>query len=238
MSDSNNFYVDSLKFAIEPITKSFEEIKHWIYTEFKGVTIDILDSVPLNSKAYYRGKDLTKFITQKLSFSISEGVHCNIVKYKNSSKVFIILNGLYQYRGSTPIDSLPEAKRIIEVFICEYQYLKFTQVDICQDKPSKFSTVRAKLPLKKISALPKRKSNLYKTDGVVTGIYLQKKKSKAQKKYLIYDKTFKNDLDISITRFELTYSKHFYIDNVLDLKVHISRISEEFKDFLHHIQNL
>lgn len=234
----NQLNVDTLKFAISPIDESFEDIKLWVFSEFEGATIDIVDSIPLNIKAYFRGSNATQHITQKLSFSISKKTYCNIVKYKNSSRVFIILVGLYQYQDSTTINSFPEAQRVIEAFINEYQYLEFTQVDICEDNASKFSTVRAKLSLKKISDLPKRKCNLYKTNGVVTGIYLQDKGSTMQKQYLIYDKTFKNDLDITVTRFELKYTKCFCVDNILDLESNILRIKEEFKDFLYKIKNL
>ncbi len=233
----NQLNVDTLKFAISPIDESFEEIKLWVDSEFEGVTIDICDSVPQNTKAYFRSSNAIKHITQKLSFTISEKAYCNIVKYRNSSRVFIILVGLYQYQGSDTIDSFPEAQRLLEAFISVYRYLEFTQVDICLDSATKFSTVRAKLSLKKISALPKRRCNLYKTDEVATGIYLQNK-GKQQRQYLIYNKTFKNNLDISVTRFELKYTKCFFIENILNLDSHILSIKEDFRSFLQLIKTL
>lgn len=188
-------------------------------------------SIIVTNTHYSEGYRINKYVADEVLFQIAERTGIKLTRYKNQGQTILQFFGLYQYDSQ----SLEATNRIslFKASQIELQSIFGTpslhSMDICFDTFKSFPIIDFEI-LKELykSEIESRKNSITINE--------------ARKKLVIYNKTFKNKLDITIpiTRFEQTvrYSVKGTKDYINDW-IDVETIGDYYKyDFIKELFEL
>ena len=180
---------DTIAISYRQSQATFDDLRSFFKDKYGSPTI-----IATNTH-YTEGKRKNKYVADEVIFQLAERTGIKLTRYKNQGQTILQFFGLYQYdsQSTEAFDRIPLFKASQIELQSFFGTPALHSIDICFDTFKSFPIINFEI-LQELY-----KSDIESREGSVTI-------NEARKKLVIYNKTFKNELDtaIPLTRFELT----------------------------------
>ena len=216
---------DTIAISYKQSQATFHELRSFFKDKYGSPTVIATDT------HFTEGNRVNISVADEVIFHLPGRTGIKLTRYKNQGQTFLQFFGMYQYdsQSTEPIDSISLFKNAQIELQSHFGTPVLHSIDVCFDTFKSFPIINFEI-LKELYT-----SGIERREGSVTI-------DQDRKKLVIYNKTFKNKLDIEnpITRFELTvrYSvkgKKDYVNDWMDVET----IGDYYKyDFIKELFDL